>query len=47
MRETPMTVDYKSLFTYSVAAVKELDAMVQAQASALAALAARVAGRGP
>ena len=38
---TPFHLDYNSIFTHMIAAMKELDATVQAQAARIAALEAR------
>ena len=38
---TPFHLDYTSIFTHMIAAMKELDATVQAQAARIAALEAR------
>jgi hypothetical protein len=40
--EEPYRLDYNSVFTYAVAAVKELDAVVQAQAATIASLETRL-----
>ena len=40
-RVTPYRLDYNSIFTHMVAAVKELDSIVQAQAARIAALEAK------